>query len=89
MTVDLTTRYHPSILGLSSMDFAIMAGVCFGFALTLAARTWVKLNEPSLMDMRRRQVQEQARRQVRRMEGPVEPSDDEAPAVSAAGGERP
>lgn len=56
--IDITTRYHPMIAGLTSMDFAVMAAVCFGFALTLAARTWVKLNEPALLALRRRRLQD-------------------------------
>ena len=46
------------------MDFVVLAGVCWGFALVLAARSWVKLNEGNLMALRREQVQAQARRQA-------------------------
>jgi len=52
--IAITTRYQPSILGFSSIDMVIIAGVCLAFALTLAARTWVKLNEPRLLAFRRR-----------------------------------
>lgn len=45
----ITTSYRPSILGLLPFDFAIAAGVCLLFALSLAARTWVRLNEPKLV----------------------------------------
>ncbi len=57
-----------AILGFSSMDFVVLAGVCWGFALVLAARSWVKLNEGNLMSLRREQVQAQARRQALELE---------------------
>jgi len=44
----ITTSYRPSIIGLLPFDFLLAAGVCLLFALTLAARTWVRLNEPKL-----------------------------------------
>ncbi len=57
-----------SILGFGSLDFVVMAGVCWGFALALAARSWVKLNEGNLMALRREQLQAQARRQAQELE---------------------
>jgi hypothetical protein len=57
-----------AILGFSSIDFVMMAGVCWGFALALAARSWVKLNEPKLLALRREQLQAQARRQAQDLE---------------------
>ena len=48
-SIEITTHYNPLILGFSTIDFVLMAGVCLGFALALAARTWVKLNEPKLL----------------------------------------
>jgi hypothetical protein len=66
--IDITTAYRPTIGGLTSLDFAVMAAVCFGFALTLAARTWVKLNEPALVDLRRRRLQEAGRQRARELE---------------------
>lgn len=62
--VDIATVYHPAILGFSSMDFVLMTAVCWGFSLVLAARSWVKLNEPNLLALRREQVQAQARYQA-------------------------
>lgn len=50
--VDVAFRYHPAILGLSSVDFLLMCGVCWAFALVLTARTWVQLNEPELTRQR-------------------------------------
>jgi len=57
-----------AILGFSSMDFVVLAGVCWGLALVLVARSWVKLNEGNLMSLRREQVQAQARRQALELE---------------------
>lgn len=82
--IAMTTRYNPAIASLSSLDFALIAAVCFGFALTLAARTWVKLNEPSLLAMRRRQVREEARRLARQLDGEAPEEEDEEPAMAGA-----
>ena len=71
-----------AILGFSSIDFVVMAGVCWGLALTLAARSWVKLNEPKLMALRREQIQAQARRQAQE----IEFSHDHNANVAAGGG---
>jgi hypothetical protein len=57
-----------AIRGFGSLDFVVMAGVCWGFALALTARSWVRLNEPKLMALRREQVQAQARRQAQELE---------------------
>jgi hypothetical protein len=43
--ISISTKYHPSILGLSAVDFLTFAMVCMLFAVALAARTWVKANE--------------------------------------------
>lgn len=59
--IALATLYRPSILGFSSVDFVLIAGVCFGFALVLVARTWMKLNEPSLLALQSRLRHEEAR----------------------------
>lgn len=52
--VYITTHYRPTILGLSPNDFLALAVVALVFALTLAARTWVKAAEPELLRRRRR-----------------------------------
>jgi len=49
----IATSYRPTVFGLHPFDFLLAAGVCLLFALTLAARTWVKLNEPRLLARRR------------------------------------
>ncbi len=60
--VAVTTVYRPTLLTLTPMDFVVVAAICFGFALTLAARTWVKLNEPRLIRIQGRRAEAQARR---------------------------
>ncbi len=62
--VAVTTVYRPTLLTLTPMDFIVVAAICFGFALTLAARTWVKLNEPRLIHIQRRRAEAQARRRA-------------------------
>jgi hypothetical protein len=63
-TFYITTVYRPTLLGFTAVDFVLLAGVCWGFALTLAARTWVKLNEPKVLALRREQMQAEGRRQA-------------------------
>ena len=47
------TAYSPTFFTFSPTDLLIIAAVFLAFALTLAARTWVKLNEPELLASRR------------------------------------
>lgn len=84
--IDVATRYHPSILGFSSLDFLLMTGVCWVFALVLTARTWVQLNEPKLVRRRRALLQEEARWRVQGLD--YDEEDEEEETRSAAGGER-
>lgn len=49
----ITTSYRPSILTLTPFDFLWIAVVCLLFALSLAARTWVKLNEARALSLAR------------------------------------
>jgi hypothetical protein len=60
----LTTIYRPHILGFASLDFALISAVCFGMALVLVARTWLKLNEPDLLRLRSRMHREEAQRRA-------------------------
>ena len=53
--IALTTRYRPTVLGFTSIDFVLITGICLGLALVLAARTYVKLNEPRMTALRSRQ----------------------------------
>ena len=58
--VYVTTHYRPTLLGFTAFDCLTIAGVCMLLALTLSARTWVKLNEPKLLRLRsRRRAAEQ------------------------------
>ena len=50
----VTTSYRPEILTLGPMEFLQLAGVFLLFALTLAARTWVKAHEPEILAKQRR-----------------------------------
>jgi hypothetical protein len=52
--IHLTTSYRPTILGLTPIDFLMIAVVAMLFAIALAARTWVKSQEPAAAAMRRR-----------------------------------
>ncbi|MBW2245519.1 MAG: hypothetical protein JRH01_26460 [Deltaproteobacteria bacterium] len=42
-----------TVLGLTPYDFVLGGGVCLLFALALAARTWIKANEPALLNRNR------------------------------------
>jgi hypothetical protein len=42
--LDHTTRFQLHGLGFTSIDCVRIMGICMGFALVLAAWTWVKLN---------------------------------------------
>jgi hypothetical protein len=67
--VYLTTSYRPTLLGLTPLDLLLAAGVFLIFALSLAARTWVKLNEPRLLAQRRAQRGRPALEEERRGNG--------------------
>lgn len=67
-TISITTRFHPHILGFTSIDFVLIAGICMGMALVLAARTWVKLNEPRALAMHRETMEERFRLEQRLLE---------------------
>lgn len=60
--VDITTRYSPTIIGFSSIDFVLITGICMGLALVLAARSWVKLNEANIRAVRSHSVSRNSRR---------------------------
>ena len=79
--LDITTTLHPTILGFSSIDFVVMTGICWGFALTLAARSWVKINEPRLLERRREILHAQAQQRIAEYElanGPARAEEAEA-----------
>ena len=58
--VYMTTSYRPTVFGLHPSDFVLVAGVFLLFALSLAARMWVKAHEPELLARRRRARLQQA-----------------------------
>jgi hypothetical protein len=62
--VAITTTYNPTFLGFSSLDMLLIALTCFGFALVLAARTWLRLNEPHIQALERRLGEEEAKRRA-------------------------
>jgi hypothetical protein len=62
--IAMATIYRPTILGFTSLDFALIAVVWFGLALVLVARTWLKLNEPELLALRSRLRREEAQRRA-------------------------
>jgi hypothetical protein len=67
-SIAIATVYRPAILGFSSLDFVVITGVCFGLALVLVARTWLKLNEPGLLVLQSRLRAEDAHRRVHEAE---------------------
>jgi hypothetical protein len=52
--IHLTTAYRPTILTLAPTDFLMIAVAAMLFAIALAARTWVKQQEPTAQAIRRR-----------------------------------
>lgn len=77
--IAITTHYRPGLFGLGAMEFVIIAAICMAFALTLAARTWVKLNEPRLVAQRRGL---DARRHEMALEELAAESEEKAPAAA-------
>ncbi|MFK7894190.1 MAG: hypothetical protein AB8G23_00030 [Myxococcota bacterium] len=53
--VAVTTSYRPTIIGLSPIDFLMIAVAAMLFAIALAARTWVKSQEPTAVALRKRE----------------------------------
>ncbi len=52
--ISVTTNYRPDIMTLGPLEFLQLAGIFLLFALALAARTWVKANEPEIIAKQRR-----------------------------------
>jgi hypothetical protein len=72
--IHMTTTYRPSIFGLAPSDCLLIAGVLLTFAMTLAARTWVKLNEPTLLARRRARGFDSSERESSERQSEAEPS---------------
>jgi hypothetical protein len=53
--VAMMTSYRPAILGLSSADFLLIAIATLLLAIALAARTWVRTQQPAAVAARRSQ----------------------------------
>ena len=66
-SIAILTVFQPALLGFTSLDFVVIAGVCMGFALTLVARTWLKLNENSPNVVQRRYAAELSREREERL----------------------
>ncbi len=81
--VALTTSYRPTILGLSSIDFLLIAVTAMLFTIALAARTWVKSQEPTATAIRRRDETIEALNALKGAEinGPGSASEDVVPAA--------
>ena len=57
--IDISTAYRAQVFGLTAHDFLWAAGIFILFAIALAARTWVKANEPRMLRERWRRLQEE------------------------------
>jgi hypothetical protein len=82
--IRLSTAYRPELLGLGPAELVVFAGVCLLFALALAARTWVKYNEPKLM-AQRRSLRNEAELGLREAEGANVAALPTAPRAAADG----
>ncbi len=85
--VSVSTRYNLHPLGFSALDFVVMAAICFGFALTLVARSWMKLHEPRLIAARRDAAVAEARMRAAELELVVAEDRSNESAPMAVGGE--
>jgi len=79
--IHMATSYAPTLFGLSPADLLLVAFTFFGLALTLAARTWVRLNEPRLSASRQAAANLAAlsRAKARDQVAAAEPADAERP----------
>jgi membrane protein implicated in regulation of membrane protease activity len=57
--IHIATSYRPTIFSLAPVDLLLVAFTLLAVALVLAARTWVRLNEP-VITAKRRAVASQA-----------------------------
>ena len=85
-SIVIFTSFRPMIAGFTSIDFVVLAGVCLSFSLVLAARTWVKLNEPTL-NARREVAEAEIQQRVRALGLDVEDDEyeDEDEEIEPAG----
>ena len=73
----ITTSYRPTVLSLTPIDFLWIAGISLLFALSLAARTWVKVNEGKALSLAR--ARRPGMEPPARPEQPAEPAPFERP----------
>ena len=73
--VPATTRYQPTVLTLSPIDFLTIALVAFLFAIALAARTWVAQQAPAQTAARRKQETLEAYRALHSESAPESDAD--------------
>ena len=85
--ISASTHYNFHPLGLGAMEFVVIAAICFAFALTLVARTWLKLNEPRLIAVRREAAVAEARRRAAEFELVVADDPHAESAATAVGAE--
>ena len=71
----VATSYRPTLFSLSPADLLLVALAFLGLAMTLAARTWVRLNEPQLTASRRAAASRAALSRVQGQLGPEEVPD--------------
>jgi len=83
--VYITTSFRPTFFGMHPSDFLFVAAVCLLFALALAARTWVKANEPELLARRRRARLAEAGYDEDEIPGYPRSREDENPRRTASG----
>ncbi len=50
----VSTTYRPTFFGLEPLDLLLVASCALLFSVALAARTWVRANEPGILAARRR-----------------------------------
>ncbi len=82
----IATSYRPTLFSLTPSDLLLVALAFLGLALTLAARTWVRLNEPRLTANRRAAVNMDAysRAAAQDQVGAAQPAEAPANGANAA-----
>jgi membrane protein implicated in regulation of membrane protease activity len=87
--IHIATSYRPTLFSLAPIDLFYVALAFLGLALTLAARTWVRLNEPQLLVRRSARVRNGVARGEEAGSGNGEiPVNRDAPQAPPAGWQR-
>ena len=87
--VHLVTSNRPTILGLMPIDFLVIAIAALLFAIALAARTWVKTQEPGAVAARRQQETLDAWNALPRNGASSEPNAEEVISAGAQSSSNP